>query len=57
MTKNKMLGQAQLTNMELCPKLSELVKLCPIEVMLISQTIPFMLIVTKTKVVQQGPKR
>ena len=36
--------QAQLTSMELCP----------IELMLISQIIPFKFIVAKTKVVQHG---
>ena len=38
--KNKMLMQAQLNNMELFPKFSELDRLCPIELMLISQIIP-----------------
>ena len=41
--------QAQVNNMELCPKCSELDGLCPIELVLISQTIPFMFIVGKTK--------
>ena len=41
--------QAQLNNMELYPKFSELDRLCPIELMLISQIIPFMFIIAKTK--------
>ena len=45
--KNKMLMQAQLNNLELCPKFSELDRLCPIEWMLISETMPFMFIVAK----------
>ena len=35
--------QAQLKNMKLCPKFSELDMLCPIELMLVSQIIPFIL--------------
>ena len=46
--------QAQLTNMEVCPKFSELDVLCPIELMLICQIIPFMFIVAKTKDAQHG---
>ena len=34
MMKNKTLMQAQLNNMELCPKFSELDRLCPVELML-----------------------
>ena len=49
MMKNKMAMQVQLNNKELCPKFSELHRLCPIELMLISQIIPFMLIVAKVK--------
>ena len=37
--------QAQVSNKELCPKFSELDRLCPIEVMLISQMILVMFIV------------
>ena len=37
--------QAQVNNMELCPKFSELNRLCPIEF----HIIPFMFIVAKTK--------
>ena len=40
---------AQLSNKELCPIFSELDRLCPIELMLISQIIPSMFIVAKTK--------
>ena len=49
MLKNKMPMQAQVNNLELCPKLSELDRLCSIGLMLISQIIQFMLIVAKTK--------
>ena len=42
--------------MELCPAFSELNRLRPIEVMLISQIIPFMLIAAKTKGAQHGLK-
>ena len=35
--------------MELCPKFSDLNRLCPIEVMLISQIILFLFIIAKTK--------
>ena len=48
--------QAQLNNMEHCCKFSELDRLCPIELMLISQIIPFVFIVAKTKVAQHGLK-
>ena len=54
MMKNKTIMHAQLSNMELCPKFSELSRLCPIELMLIFQIIPFMFIVAKTKGVQHG---
>ena len=47
--KGKMSPQAQANNLELCPKLKELEDLCPIELMLISQIIPFMFIVAKHK--------
>ena len=56
MSKNKMPMQAQVNNLELCPTFSELDRLCPIELMLISQILPFMLIVTKMKVAQHGLK-
>ena len=42
--------------MELCPKFNELESLCPIDLMLISQIIPFMFIVAKTKGAQNGLK-
>ena len=35
--------------MELCPKFTELDRLCPIELILISQVVPFMFIDAKTK--------
>ena len=56
LTKRKMPPQAQANNLELCPKLKELQDLCPIELMLISQIIPFMFIVAKHKGVQHGVK-
>ena len=46
-TKNKM---------ELCPKFYEFESLCSIELMLISQIIPFMFIVAKAKGAQNGLK-
>ena len=48
--------QAQVNNMELCSKFSELNRLCPIELMLISQIKPFMFIVAKTKGAQNWLK-
>ena len=54
--KNKIPMQAQLNNMETCPKFSELDRLCPIELVLISQIIPFMFIFAKTKGAQHGLK-
>ena len=56
MMKNKVPMQAQLSNMELCPNFSDLDRLCPIEFMLISQIIPFVFIVAKTKGGQHGLK-
>ena len=48
--------QAQKNKMELCPKFNEFESLCPIELMLISQIIPFMFIVAKAKGAQHGLK-
>ena len=48
--------QAQVNNLELCATFSELDRLCPIELMLISQIIPFMFIVAKIKGAQHGLK-
>ncbi|XP_066926640.1 uncharacterized protein [Clytia hemisphaerica] len=48
--------QAQANNLQLSPKLPELEELCPIEMMLVSQIIPFMFIVPKHKGGQQGLK-
>ena len=48
--------QAQVNNMEPCAKFSELDGLCPTELILISQIIPFMFIVAKTKGAQHGLK-
>ena len=55
-SKNKIPMQAQVTNLELCSIFSELDRLCPIELVLISQIIPFMFIVAKTKRAQCGLK-
>ena len=49
---NKIPMQSQVNNM----KLKELDKLCPTELMLISQIIPFNFIIAKTKVTQHGLK-
>ena len=48
--------QAQVSNMELCPKFSDLDGLCPIELILISQVVPFTFIVAETKGAQHGLK-
>ena len=58
MSKNNMPMQAQVNNLELCPTFSESAhsENCPIELMLISQIIPFMFIVAKIKGVQHGLK-
>ena len=56
MMKNKIPIQAQLINMELCPKFSEFDRICPTELMLISQTIPFMFIFAKLEGAQHGLK-
>ena len=49
MLETKMPMQAKLRNMELCPKFNELDRFSPIQLMLISQIIPFMFIVAKRK--------
>ena len=56
MQKNKMPMQAQKNEMELCPKFNEFESLCPIELMLISQIIPFMFIVARAKGAQHDLK-
>ena len=48
--------QAQVHNLELCPTFSNLDRLYPIELKLISQIIPFMFIVAKPRGVQHGFK-
>ena len=48
--------QAQLNNLELCPTFNELDRFCPVELIIISQIIPFMFIVAKTKGAQHGLK-
>ena len=42
--------------MELCRKFSELDRLCPIKLMLISEITPFMFIVTKKRGAHHGQK-
>ena len=54
--KIKMSMQAQLKTVELCPKFSEMDRVCPIELILISEIVPYMFIVVKTKEAQHGPK-
>ena len=56
MSKNKIAMQGQVNNRELCPTFSELDRLYPIRLMLISQIIPFMFIVAKRKGAQPGLK-
>ena len=48
--------QAQVNNLEFCPTFSKLDRLCPVELMFISQIIPFMFIVAKTKDAQRRLK-
>ena len=50
MSKNRIPMQVQVNNLELCPKFSELDRLCPIELMLIPQIIPFIFLLQKRKV-------
>ena len=57
MLETKMPMQAKLRNMELCPKFNELDRFSPIQLMLISQIIPFMFIVAKAKGAQHRLKR
>ena len=49
-------ARPQFNNLALCPKIKELEDLCPIEIMLISQIIPFMFIVARIKGAQHGLK-
>ena len=49
MKKNKMPMQALMNNVELCPKFNELDRLCPIELIIISQIIQFIFTVAKNK--------
>ena len=56
MSKNETPMQAQVNNLALCPTLSELDRLCRVELMLISQIIPFMFFVAKTEGAQHGLK-
>ena len=51
---NKILMPGQLNNMDPCPKFSGLERLCLVELLLISQIIPFMFIVAETKGAQDG---
>ena len=48
--------QIQAQKKELCPKFNKFENLCPIELMLTSQIIPFMFFVAKTKGAQHGVK-
>ena len=57
MSKYKKPMQVQLSNMEICPIFSDLDKLSPIEMMLVSQTIPGMFIAAKTKVAKHQLKK
>ena len=56
MMKNKMPMQGQMNNMEPCPKFDELDRLCPIELIIISQIIQFIFTVAKTTGAQRGLK-
>ena len=56
MSKNKMPMQVQVNNLELCPTFSKLDRPCPIELILISQIIPLIFIVAKTKGAPHGLK-
>ena len=56
LSKQKIPMQSQANNLRLCPKIEELENLCPIELMLISQIIPFMFIVSRAKGAQHGLK-
>ena len=48
--------QAQLNNVEVFPKFSELDRLCPIELTLITQIVPFMFAVARTEGARNGLK-
>ena len=48
--------QAQLNNMEVFPKFSELDRLCPIELTLITQIVPFVFAVARTEGARNGLK-
>ena len=50
MMKNKTPMKAQVNNMELCPKFSQLDRLCPVELMLIFKTYHLCLLLQKRKV-------
>ena len=50
-------NKTQANNLQLCSRIEELDSLCPIELMLISQTTPFMFIVVILKGAQHGLKR
>ena len=54
MSKNKMPMQAQVNNLGLCPTFNELDRFCLVELIIISQIIPFMFIAAKTKGAQHG---
>ena len=56
MLKNKISMQVQLNNLELWSKFNDLDRVYPVELMLVSQIIPFMFIDAKMKGAQQGLK-
>ena len=56
MRKGRMPEQAFNNGLGHCPDIKELNELCPLEIMLVSQIIPFMFIVGKTKGAQHGLK-
>ena len=56
MKKSKMPAQAYVNGLKHCPKIGELDNLCPLELTLICQIIPFMFIVGKVKGAQHGLK-
>ena len=47
MSRKKMPAKAQANNLKRCPRVKELDNMCPLELTLISQIIPFMYIVDK----------
>ena len=56
MSQSKIPAQAYSNGLEHCPKIQELDNLCALEITLISQMIPFQIIVGKVKGTQHGLK-